>query len=101
MGTGRRSSTILLPEPSKIFELNVYLDNQIMRYIFIFCYLLIKVKPFVIATQYQNQYVNTIKSEKITFKFFFIKSNCSGLFQVSILNECSINVDHDHLCIAD
>ena len=30
MGTGRTSFAILLPEPLKIFELNVYFDNQII-----------------------------------------------------------------------
>ena len=83
MGTSRIWFTTLLPESSKIFELHVYFENQIMSSlwdIFIFYHLIDKNKTFYDTTQYQNEKCNIVKSESITIKFFFKKFLCFGLF---------------------
>ena len=65
METGKKLFTILSSEPLKMFELNVYFDNQIMSSlwdIFIFLY----------NTKSKSK-CNIAKSEKISLKFFFKK----------------------------
>ena len=65
MRTGRRSFTILSPDPLKIFELNVYFDNQIMSSLW---------DIFIFLHNTKSKFKrNIVKSEKISLKVFFKK----------------------------
>ena len=76
-----------------------------MRHLYLLSFIN-KNKTFCDSNTILKQKCNIAKSGKYKSKFFFKKFKCCGLFQVSILTEyccvllCSINVDHDNLCLA-